>query len=93
MKCTDCKYCLQWDFGYSNYTVEGAEVHCLIDLNPGLPSDRWYGEEPALEYANKCLFFVDGHGVHVDVEKEEGDMVNYTDDPVIKEMIKFWMED
>lgn len=34
MKCTECKFCIMHDTGYSNYTVEGTDVDCIINLNP-----------------------------------------------------------
>jgi hypothetical protein len=33
MKCTDCKYCVEQDEGYSNWTVEGTEIDCLLGKN------------------------------------------------------------
>lgn len=44
-KCDECKFAELRDYGYSEYTVEGTEVLCLLDLNPDLPCDRWYGED------------------------------------------------
>lgn len=50
-RCTDCKYCVVHDFGYSNYTVEGTNIECLLNKNPHTPFDHWYGEESKLTYA------------------------------------------
>ena len=69
--CYECAYCLKEEFGYSNYTTEGIEVYCLKNLNPELPKDAWYGEEPALEFADECEGFVKGDPVHIDCEREE----------------------
>lgn len=96
MKCTNCKYCLQVDHGFSNYTVEGTDVFCLLELNPKMPVDRFYGEEPILKYAKKCKNFIEGVGVHIDVEEEllglSDDKLSsaYTDDPELKSLLDKW---
>jgi hypothetical protein len=72
-KCTDCRYCVTKDEGYSNYTVEGTTVDCMLMLNPGFPKDNFYGEEDFLLHANKCSLFSKGEHPHVDVEEEEFD--------------------
>jgi hypothetical protein len=90
MKCIDCKYCIEEDYGYSNYTVEGTEVGCLLYCNPDFPEDRFYGEEPALLFANKCEYFEPGKPVHIDVDHEDGPCENYSDDPVIKLLLTAW---
>ena len=69
-KCTDCKYCVQEDYGYSNYTVEGTNADCLLGLHTNMPVDRFYGEEPELEYADKCERFFGGDGPEIDVDRE-----------------------
>ena len=89
-KCTDCKYCLQEDFGYSNYTVEGCEVNCLLKKNPHFPADRFYKEEPALSFAEKCDNFIYGDPVCVDVDHEEGELWKYSNDPKIVRLLKRW---
>lgn len=66
--CLDCKYCLQHSWGYSNYTVEGTTVFCLKKLNPDLPKDRWYREEPALKFAESCESFSYGGGIEIEPE-------------------------
>lgn len=89
MKCTDCRYHLAQDVGYSNYTVEGTDVYCLLKKNPGLPSDRWYEEDPALNYANQCDSFKEGDGVGFDVDGEVT-AEDYKSDPEIYELLKKW---
>jgi len=86
--CTDCRYCIEADYGYSNYTVEGTNADCLLDLNPELPKDRFYGEEPALNFANECSKFSPGDSVQVDVDMELGGLEEYSDDPEIKELLR-----
>jgi hypothetical protein len=70
VKCTNCKYCVEEGFGYSNYTVEGTEVDCLLGLNPAMPVDRFYGEEPSLSFAERCEKFTKGCSVYLDVDRE-----------------------
>jgi len=88
MKCTDCKYCICSDYGYSNYTVEGTTADCLLGLNPGLPHDRFYGETPELDFAKTCEKFAAGYGVGVDVDQDLGALENYSDDEEIKELLR-----
>lgn len=87
-KCTDCRYCIEEDWGYSNYTVEGTEVNCLLNKNPDFPTDRFYGENEKLNFAATCDGFVDGESIHIDVEKEEGPLENYSDDEDIKLLLR-----
>lgn len=87
-KCSDCKFCIEEDYDYSNYTVEGTEADCLLGLNPDLPKDRWYGEEVALRFAEKCPQFAEGEPVSVDCDREEGALENYSKDPEIKALLR-----
>ena len=87
-KCNACKYHLNQDTGYSNYTVEGRDIYCLLEQNPDLPVDLWYGDEPKLDFAETCASFQPGDGVYVDVDHDDGDLENYSDDPEIKTLLK-----
>ena len=89
-KCTDCKYCLQEDYGYSNYTVEGTSVDCLLNLNTKFPVDRGWVHDPEIDYAEECSKFCSGEAVAVDCDMDEGELVNYSDDPEIKELLSKW---
>ena len=88
MKCTDCKYCIEEDWGYSNYTVEGTEVDCLLKKNSLFPVDRFYGEEPTLLFAGECANFIVGPHPQIDVEREDGELWEYSDDPEIIGLLK-----
>lgn len=90
MKCTDCKYCLALDYGYSNWTVEGTSIDCLLKLNPSFPVDRGYGLEPSLDFAAKCPRYISGECISVDVDQEEGELENYSNDPEVKALLKEW---
>lgn len=90
--CNDCKYCMNTDYGYSNYTVEGTVSECLLNLNPNFPVDRFYGEEPALKYAKKCIKYEVGESVSVDVDCDLGLLENYSEDSEIKELLRRYYE-
>lgn len=96
MKCIDCIYCIQIDNGYSNWTVEGTDVDCLLNLNPKLPEDKFYGEEGALNFAKICKKFTYGEGVYLDVERElltdneEKVSERYSDNKEIKKLLDVW---
>jgi len=92
MKCTDCKLCYEKDYGYSNYTVEGTMVYCLKNANPNFPKDRWYGEEPELEFANQCPLFVEGNSVKRYVEDSDEDMLGNPDPEINALLIQFFGE-
>jgi hypothetical protein len=37
--CLQCKFLFTRDTGYSNYTVEDTDLHCVLKLNPKLPAE------------------------------------------------------
>ncbi len=86
--CSDCKYCIISENGYSNYTVEGSDADCLLKLNPDFPEDNWYGDDPSHKFASKCGDFESGDGVRVDVEQELGALENYSEDEEIKGLLR-----
>lgn len=86
--CNECKWCLLEDYGYSNYTVEGTEASCLLQLNPSLPADHRWGEASQLKYAAECPRFAAGDPVHVDVDHENGSLLNYVDDAEVRELVE-----
>ncbi len=88
MICTDCKFCILRDNGYSNYTVEGTDIECLLDMNPAFPADHFYGEAAELDFANICPRFKAGDLMGVDVENEHGELFNYTSDPEVIAIIE-----
>lgn len=90
MKCTDCKFCYEQDYGCSNYTVEETTVWCLRNAHPNFPKDRWYGEEPELEFANQCPLFIEGNSVKGYVEDSEEDILKELDQERKELMIKFF---
>jgi len=89
-KCTECKYCIEQDYGYSNWTVEGTDVDCLLHKNSEFPKDKFYGEEPELLFAEKCDSFSAGDHPEIDCDQENGELWEYSADPEIIELLKKW---
>lgn len=87
-ECTQCRYCVQQDDGYSNYTVEGTTCDCLLGLNNAFPKDRFYGADEDLLFATKCEMFKAGDGPQIDVDREEFD--RDTLDPDIRVLFDAW---
>ena len=88
--CTDCKFCLRRDTGYSNYTVTGFDINCLKNLNKDFPVDEFYGKDDALLFANQCDSFVSGGCVNVDVDMEDGMLEDYSYDEEVKALLREW---
>ena len=88
MKCVECKFCKLEDYGYSNYTVEGTNADCILNLNPKFPIDNWYGEAEAHDFANVCPRYVKGDPIEIDVDHDSGHILNYVDDPEVREVIE-----
>lgn len=68
--CGGCKFALLWDTGYSNYTVEGTDFHCMKRLHPDGVFDNWYGEDKRLTFAETCFGYEGGEPIIMDVEGE-----------------------
>jgi hypothetical protein len=71
-KCTDCRYCILEDYGYSNYTTEGTTAHCAKSLHPSGSEgyDSFYGEAQQHAYAAECIGFEPGEAIEVDCDRE-----------------------
>lgn len=70
-KCTDCRFHILRDEGYSNYTVEGTSFNCAKGLHPKAPFDNYYSKAPELGFAESCSSFTKGEGLHMDVDYEK----------------------
>ena len=92
MKCTECKYCVEEEYGYSNWTVEGVEVDCLLGKHPKFPVDRFYGEEEDLLFASKCKKFIRGGSTEIDCDREDDFPEDYSDDEEIRKLLVVWDE-
>lgn len=88
MKCNECKFCVLEDYGYSNYTVEGTDADCLLDMNPFYPADNWYGDAEAHDFANVCPRFKEGNPIEIDVDHENGHIINYAHDGEVYAMLE-----
>lgn len=88
------------DQGYSNWTIEGTDAHCLLKKNPEYPRDYWYGHDPSVKHAEKCDVFKAGEPVEIDVERADGSylgygkwsMEDYSQDPEIRQLLKSFEE-
>ena len=69
-KCTECRYHILRDEGYSNYTVEGTAFNCAMGLHPDAPFDQFYEKAKELNYAETCSTFTRGEGLRMDVDGE-----------------------
>jgi hypothetical protein len=95
--CVNCRFALLEDYGYSNYTTEGTEFHCLKGLHPDGSFDQFYGEHSALQFAEKCDAFSEGEPVELDVENELRASDKrlsdfYTQDPEVAPLLDAWEE-
>lgn len=68
-RCDNCTHSVTIEFGWSNWTVQGAVVVCMLKLHPELEYDAWYGEAEDALYANHCASYEDGPQYHLDVER------------------------
>lgn len=75
--CNRCRYAVFQDYGYSNYTIEGVEFNCAIQLHPDGSFDRWYGVDTRLDYGSECSGYASGEPAHTDVE---GDAILHMSD-------------
>lgn len=71
--CQECKWCVQQDHGYSNYTVEGTHIECRKKVHPDGDFDRFYGTDERIKFAEKCTEFSEGGSIEMDVDRENYD--------------------
>jgi hypothetical protein len=88
MRCDECKFCVLEDYGYSNWTVEGTNVSCVLNLNPKFPADHRWGHSPEAEFAKECSRYTKGDPVEVDVDQDLGHFLNYVDDDEVREIVE-----
>ena len=69
-KCTECKFGIIRDQGYSNYTVEGNTFNCAKGLHPAAPYDNFYGQTKENYQAEVCTGYGHGENFQIDVEEE-----------------------
>lgn len=91
--CIGCKFLFSVGTGYSNWTWEGNDVTCAMNLNPNLPSD-WpsdWNENPKHDNwpktnTSKCNTFAPGPFVRLDVDGDDGP-ADFTDDETVIALI------
>lgn len=74
--CEDCRHCVEEEYGYSMYTVEGVSVSCSVDAHPEGSFDRGWSDvilEPKLLWAEQCSAFEEGKLSYVSMQEEEGE--------------------
>ena len=69
--CNHCRYAVMRDYGYSDWTVEGTYFSCALNMHPEGKFDRWYGEDPRLEFAENCERYSYGDPLWMSVSGEE----------------------
>ena len=54
-RCHACAHAIMRDTGYSNWTVEGTDFECSLNLHPSPgPVDIYYGDAKELKFAQGC---------------------------------------
>ena len=64
----------------------------MLSKNENFPVDRWYNEDPTLNYADECDRFVEGNGVTFDVDGEIT-VEYYKDDDEVYALLQAWVKD
>jgi len=68
--CRECRFAIFQDYGYSNYTVEGTELHCAQHAVPDFEV-TFEDDKKLFEAATSCGKFEAGKALNLDVEGEE----------------------
>ena len=87
-ECTNCKFAIFQDTGWSNYTTEGTEFYCAKHAHPDPGFDVFYETDPRLKYAAECKEFEAGVHPHLDVDGEWADEPGVTDEQ--KAIVAMW---
>ena len=66
--CVTCKFSLWIDVGYSNYTVEGTDFACGLNMHPDGRFDRWYKENDLFKFGETCDSYRQGNPISIDVD-------------------------
>lgn len=70
MSCTECKFAVFQDTGYSNWTVMGTDFYCAKKVHPNDGFDLFYGQAPGLEFGQTCTEKEEGEPLSLDVDGE-----------------------
>jgi hypothetical protein len=74
--CAECRFCVEQDEGYSNYTVEGVTIQCAKGLHPDGDFDRWYGEDKRLRNVEDCSGYDKGEPLWLDADGDNARSLN-----------------
>lgn len=80
--CNDCVFAVIVEQGYSNWTVEGSDMHCSKNFNPNGTYDNFYGTAVQNQFAEECSSYLEGDCVTIDVDKD--DMMRQSEDVNLK---------
>lgn len=82
--CRKCRFAVEEDYGYSNYTVEGTTFKCLLGKHPEGEFDRFYGKDARLLFGATCESREPGEPIEIDVE---GEGAPFTDDMGLRRLL------
>ena len=57
--CSNCAFSCTQDYGYSEYTIEGTDTHCMLNLNPNSPFEA-VQLDIREEFASECPSYKEG---------------------------------
>lgn len=96
--CETCLFLVKVDDGYSNWSVEGTTNHCLLDKNPNMPEDNYYGygENSSLRFicVKHNIFNTIEERIHIDVDRsnlmllDKANAIKYTTNKKLKALLE-----
>lgn len=96
--CVGCRFMMFKDRGWSNYTVEYTDVHCLLDKNRNLPADEPWDWKQDVDNDNwpftnesRCDSYSGGNQMELDVDmKMEERNLESVDEDVREAYHSYW---
>ena len=86
-KCQQCKYHVNQDTGYSNWTVDGSNVTCLKGKYKDLEDSCKCEEKEFYKQFDNCEFFKEGCYITFDVDGETT-IEDYKEDEEVYNLLK-----
>lgn len=69
--CSNCRYAVFQDYGFSSYTVEGSTFRCAKKVHPlGDDIESTFDDDPWTKQAESCREFSNGLAIWLDVDGE-----------------------
>lgn len=94
--CTTCKWRMEKQTGYSNYTVIGSIYTCLKDANPGMPYDdetmSWEESSEIQKFGETCESHEEGDAASFDVDGEIT-IEDCSSDPEVRAAVRAFKEE